>query len=57
MKEFSGKLFTLAAVPLAKETLEYAKSLLTETSVETMNAINEFGNAVKEWRVCSTKRR
>ena len=41
---------------LAKETLEYAKSLLTETSVETMNAINEFGNAVKEWGVCSTKR-
>lgn len=39
---------------LAKETLEYAKSLLTETSVDTMNAINEFGNAVKEWHVCST---
>ena len=37
-------------------TLEYAKSLLTETSVETMNAINEFGSAVKEWGVCSTKR-
>ena len=37
---------------LAQETLAYAKSLLKETSLETVNAINEFGHAVQQWCVC-----
>lgn len=37
---------------LAQETLAYAKSLLKETSLETVNAINEFGHAVQQCCVC-----
>ena len=37
---------------LAQETLAYAKSLLKETSLETVNAINEFGHTVQQWCVC-----
>ena len=35
-------------ISLAKETLAYAKSLLVDASVNTINTINDFGRAVKE---------
>ena len=36
----------VVGVRLAKETLAYAKSLLVQTSMNTVNAINQLGKAV-----------
>ena len=38
----------VVGVRLAKQTLAYAKSLLVHTSMNTVNAINQLGKAVKE---------
>ena len=40
-------LFCLKGWKLAKETLNYAKSLITAASVETIDAINDFGHTIQ----------
>lgn len=40
-------LFIIRGWKLAKETMNYAKSLITAASVETIDAINDFGRTVK----------
>lgn len=39
--------FLIRGYKLAKETMNYAKSLITAASVETIDAINDFGRTVK----------
>lgn len=40
-------LYCIRGWKLAKETMNYAKSLITAASVETIDAINDFGHTVK----------